>query len=475
MGVFFGLFILLGMWQILLVPFFQGPDEQVHYATIQFWAEPKEKTWLREKDTDFFQNDDIRYWNFSEEVREAGYRLEFDHIKWQSENTPSFTPHSPYGPHEELITHNEWGRVITTIPENTSGTWSLYYLLGEKIETFFSNYSLFNRLFLLRAFSLSISLGTLLIAYLAARALGWAKTTALTFTALIAFQPMFLATSAIINLDILLFFAFSLFSLGAIRWLSDGPSISRFLILITAALIGIFTKGPGIVLIGLSGLLIGYSLYQRYQSIYRERFFAGALITVLIIANILALITPPEILTNFLYFGKESSFSSPTESIASYLDETMSWSAFERTSLSYWGNFGWLDAAVPDFMLQVILAIEILALFGLMWLFLDQNPPRFLPNKRILLFAFVSIIALQLAIRFFDWRVFDATGKILIGTPGRYFLPNILPHILLVVSGLGYWLGTKECFQSLLRLLALLMFLLTLYCSWFIILPRYYL
>ncbi len=29
---------------ILLVPFFQGPDEQVHYATVQHWAEPDEKT-----------------------------------------------------------------------------------------------------------------------------------------------------------------------------------------------------------------------------------------------------------------------------------------------------------------------------------------------------------------------------------------------------------------------------------------------
>jgi hypothetical protein len=87
----------------------------------------------------------------------------------------------------------------------------------------------------------------------------------------------------------------------------------------------------------------------------------------------------------------------------------------------------------------------------------------------------LAIILMQFAIRFFDWRYFDTTGQIVIGTPGRYFLPNILPHFLLLVSGLGYFLPTRLAFDRLLAILSALLFLLTIYTTWAIILPRYYL
>jgi len=100
---------------------------------------------------------------------------------------------------------------------------------------------------------------------------------------------------------------------------------------------------------------------------------------------------------------------------------------------------------------------------------------EFLPEKKYIIFFIGIILALQLAIRFYDWRVFDATGQILIGTPGRYFLPNIIPHILLIVTGLGFFTRNKKQFHILLKILALLMILLSLYSIINVIIPRYYL
>lgn len=466
-------FFVLGSWLALLVPFFQGPDEQVHYATLQHWAEPEEKTWPITENREFNRSDDIRTYRFSEEVREAAHQMQFDEIKWQPTNTQSFSAQQD-GPKESEILENDWKRYIDTYPANTSGAWSLYYWMGSKIEASFVDYPIFDRLFFARLLSVCIGALIVLIAFTSARQLGWSPTIATLFASLIAFQPMFLATSTVINIDILLVLAFSLFFSGAVLWISTGPTTRSVCLTFAAMLIGLFTKGPGIVLIGLLFVLALFSLYRHYGKRCRD-FFPYCLLAGFVIASLLFIFIPAHILANFLHLGTTSVFTSPLESIGAYLEKTLTVGAITWTAMTYWGSFGWLDTNLPGLVLQIILAIETVSLFGLTWLFFDKAPPHFLPRKAILLFALISIISLQLAIRFFDWRIFDTTSKILSGTPGRYFLPNIIPHLLLVVSGLGYFMRTREAFQKLILALSASLFILTSYALWFVILPRYYL
>lgn len=468
-----GLFFILGIWLALLLPFFQGPDEQVHYATIQHWAEPDEKKWVITESQNLNQSDDIRTYHFSEEVRETAHRLQFDEIKWQPTNTQSFSI-SENGPRESEVTGNNWKRYIDIYPTNTSGTWSLYYWLGSGIERFFTDQSILDRIFFSRL--LSVCIGTLIVilAFATARKLDWSPALSTLFASLIAFQPMFLATSSVINIDILLVFAFSLFFYGAVIWFIDGATPKSIIFLFAAISIGIFTKGPGIILPGLLIVLILFSGYRHYGTRYRD-FLPYGLLAGFALASLLFILAPAHILANFLHLGSTSVFSNPLESISAYFEKTFTSGAITWTAMTYWGSFGWLDTNLPESILHFILAIEVLGIFGLIWLFFDKNPPRFLPSKHILLFALISLIFLQFAIRFFDWRIFDTTGKILIGTPGRYFLPNIIPHLLLVVSGLGYFTRTRESFQKLLLTLSISLFVLVSYALWFIVLPRYYL
>lgn len=468
-----GLFLVLGTWIALLVPFFQGPDEQVHYATIQHWAEPSEKTWPIIESREFNQGDDIRTFRFSEEVRETAYRMQFDEIKWQANNTQHFTA-TREGPAENEIRDSNWKQYIDTYPANTSGTWSLYYWLGAGIERLLSDNSIFDRLFFDRLLSVAIGALTVLVAYLLARRLGWSPIIASMFASLIAFQPMLLATSSVVNIDILLIFAFSLFFYGGVLWISSGLTIQSVSIALVATLIGVFTKGPGIILAGLLIVLMLFSGYRRYSASCRD-LFPYCLLFGFVITSLFFIFTPAHILANFLHLGAASVFASPLESISAYIEKTLTLGAITWTAVTYWGSFGWLDAYIPKTILHIILAMETAAAFGLIWLTFDKDPPRFLANKSVLLFACISILFLQFAIRFFDWRIFDATGKILSGTPGRYFLPNIVPHVLLLVSGLGYFTRTRESFQKLLLVLSVSMFALTSYALWFVILPRYYL
>ena len=85
------------------------------------------------------------------------------------------------------------------------------------------------------------------------------------------------------------------------------------------------------------------------------------------------------------------------------------------------------------------------------------------------------IIALQVAIRFFDWRVFDYSNEILIGQPGRYFLPNITAHLIIIITGLGFLLRKETRFMLALKVLALVMILLQIHAILNVIIPRYYL
>ncbi len=467
-------FLVLGTCQTLIIPFFQGPDEQVHYATVQNWAESREMAQPAASRPEPTQSDDIQTYRFSEEVRETAHRMQFDEIKWQGTNTQRFATKSRDGENEGEIRSNAWHRSIDVYPTNASGTWSLYYLLGSGIELLSSTLPIFDRMFLVRFLSVVIGMLTVLLAYTTARKLSWSPGIATIFASLIAFQPMFIATSAVINIDILLIFSFSLFFYGAVRWFADGASLPSGGILLFATFLGIFAKGPGIVLLGLLLILFTVSFYQQFRTICRERLFT-CFLGFFVVTILVFIFIPPDILANFLHLGTTSVFSTPLASLSAYIEKTLSAGPILWTAVSYWGSFGWLDNSFPRSFIHIILTIETVAVFGLLWFCFDKNPPRFLPKKRILILAVLSVTLLQLAIRFFDWRVFDATGEILIGTPGRYFLPNIIPHLLLVVSGLGYLLPTPCAFRRLLLIFSASLFSLVIYATWFVIVPRYYL
>jgi hypothetical protein len=94
-----------------------------------------------------------------------------------------------------------------------------------------------------------------------------------------------------------------------------------------------------------------------------------------------------------------------------------------------------------------------------------------------------AIIVLQIGIRVADWRVFTGEGSLVLGTPGRYWLPNIVPHFVLLSLGLKVVMAgfskrkimQRKYFEwSLLGFLVLMMLYWT-YEVVDIIIPRFYL
>ncbi len=411
--------------------------------------------------------------HLSEEVTKTGQALQFDQVKWQEENTPQFTSDT-VGINESLITTNYFKRYIDIYPQNISTNTSYYYWITSWLEKTFSFLGFIERFFLMRFFSLLLYLGTIVAAYHIAKQLFVTHLRQILFTVLIAFQPMLLATGVIVNIDIALIFGATLFFLGALGVITK-PTYKSHLLLITGLLLAFLGKASGIAFVPVYLLVYLFFFQQKYQFSYqkilRSGFYAGSALLLLVFFSI-----PKDILATFLNLGVPSKFSSPLESLLTYLDKTIGLDVFLRTHTSYWGNFGWLDTKINTSLLHSIAFVELIAWIGILVFLFSKKIKDYLPQKSMIILSLGMIFFLQFAIRFYDWRVFDTTGKIVIGTPGRYFLPSLVPHLLILVTGLGFlFTKNKRQFTTLLKALTLSMILLCLYAIFDVIIPRYYL
>lgn len=469
------LFILKGFLISGLFPIFQGPDEPVHYGTVQYFAETENKTWeiYQREDRGVYGN--INTFHLSEEIKQTANILKFNEITFKKNNSQEFSEELYFGKSEEDINTNIWKHYTDIYPVNKASGNPFYYFLASLIEKTFSSENILVRFFLIRFFSVFLGALMVFLAYLISRKIGFSEKISLLLSAIIAFQPMFSFMSAIVNLDVLLFFAFTLFSYGAVCLLKNGIAAKNILILVASAIIGILTKGPGVVLVIALYPLFAYAVYKKLN--IKKALFSLYLILFSILLAMLAYgILPQDYLIRITHSHAESKFESVSTSLAKYLDKTANISKVEYTVASYWGNFGWLDTKISGSVVDFIFVMEIIGFFGIFWyVFSKKKGPDYLPEKKYFVFFLLLILALQLAIRFYDWRTFDSAGKIVIDTPGRYFMPNIAAHFTVLFSGLAVFLRKKEYFELLLKFALVLMVIFQFYCIFNLIIPRYYL
>jgi len=466
-------FLTKGLAIIFITPLFQGPDEAIHYATIQYRAEPTEKTWNREQQTPHNNAQDISTYHYSEEVIRSAQALQYDEIKFEEENTLAFS-HDSIGLNEKEMLENKWDPFVTVTPVSAAGVSSWYYTIGSKLEQMISHQPITVKMLVLRLFSLLLGTLSILFFYLATRKI-WDHQIAILITTVIAFQPMFSFMTTVINIDSALYLSFAIFFYTGISIIKDGLSWKNATLSSTGAILGITAKGPGIVLIVLLFPLFAFGLWKRSSTSPQKFFLRFSLISIACIITSL-FIAPKQYLAGIVNASNASKFSSPTESIREYLDKTIRMSEFHDTEVSYWGNFGWLDTPVPNWTISTIVLVEIISYGSIFFFLFRKKPfPDFLPSKTIILAALIIIFTLQGAIRFYDWRIFDTTGQILIGQPGRYFLPTLFSTILVVTTGIGLLLRKHKHFHFALQTFAILMILFQLSSIINTLIPRYYL
>lgn len=474
-------FFLKGVFLVTLQPIFGGQDEARHYDTIQHLAQPQDvlssidQDW-RPNDSGLRDKDNFDSYNFSQEIQKTAQATNTNILRGDMFNTLIFSD-SSYGKNESEIDSKVWKPYNYYVHPDIAGTASsLYHKVTSHLEALLSEQTILTRFYLLRI--LSVTLGTLALyfCYLTARTSGFSFSISLIITALVSFQPKFSLYFTNINYDVFLIPMFFLFTFAGVHALKNGLSWKNIALFIVSIIIAVETKATGYILLIALTALLSYFLYTKIQ--FKSKRFRYEILGLCI--SLLLLLTS-FLYNHFLITGL--SFQKTLLSIHSYVSKTITFGKFIMPSDTYWGILGWTNSFWLGYTPWLILLVELMAIIGISLLFFSQkfseHTPSFLPAKKYILFLTGMIVALQLGVRIVDWSVFSQLGGMTMstGTPGRYFLPNLSAHILLMATGLGALLAyTKKerYFETILLGLLILMFSLMMYLTFNALILRFY-
>lgn len=468
-------FFLKGVFLVALYPLFFGPDEAKHYNTIQYFSEPKEKNWAVNEIGQNIDNQKIETYNFTEEIEKTAWAVNFDDVRWKIYGSAPFAQ-GWIGQNEKEITGAEWSRLNKDYPPSIVGKTKLYHSITSKIEQFLSGYNLLVRFYAIRIFSVIIGTICLLLFYFTAKNSGFSPKNSLLITAIIAFQPGFSTAASFVNYDILLIFAFSLFILGAVLLVKKGLGFISVLLIVLGVIIGFFAKGVTIVLLPVIVVLAIIAAHRK--NISGKKIFYYVLITAVILATLIFIFEQGYNLKSIISLpdqGAEQPQKDIFDSTKEYLAESFAPGRMELTSVMYWGNHRWANGTFSQTATKAIWLVEALAALGIITFLLYSKKMDFLPEKRIIILMIIILLALQIGVRFYDWKVFYKTDGFDLGAAGRYFMPNIIAHFIVVLSGIGAILRKDNYFELALKIILILMIAFSLYFIFNLIIPRFYL
>ena len=468
-------FFLKGVFLVTIQPIFSGQDETRHYNTLQYLTEPEdavtEDEKIRKKNTEKLRDkDNFNTYNFSEEIQKTAEATDTEILRSELYNTIRFSPSSD-GMNESDINARIWRPYNYYAEPDVAGTTSLYHKTATQIERLFSDQSILVRFSLIRIFSVLLGTFAVYLSYQIARTIGLSTKVSLILTAILAFQPKFSLYLTNINYDVLLIPAFFLFTYAGVLALKNGLNWKDLSLLLLSILIATETKGTGYILVVVFLALIGYLLSEKVKlqnKKARYSIYGACFIISLAVISFL-----------FSHFFQIKNLSS----VGDYISKTITFNRFVLPSETYWGTLSWVNSSLLSNATNIIFVIEMIALLGIGLLLFSkkfkEDYPSFLPTRKYVIFLISMIIALQIGVRIADWSVFSRIGgmKMSLGTPGRYFLPNLVSHILLVGVGLGAllaWLKKEQYFEPILLTILISIFSLMMYLIFNVIILRFY-
>lgn len=461
------------------VPLFQAPDEQFHYATVQYYAVPKEYRPLPENFPSRVA-DDISTQNISPELRSFLEKTDFYKIRWKPDNRMVFAENSAFGIGEQDLRNNKPSPFVDRFPPWIIESYGpAYYKSMGFVEKMLSGQSIMERVFAIRLFS--AFLGTLLVlcAYFIFRELFLNKAESVMLAGVVSFQPALTAVNASINVDPLLFLAFALFTLGSVRILRNKTGAGTLIFLVAGTVLGIHIKPPGYLMAAMLPILAFFWLRlhqgERLGSYSRKTKFFGAMI---LAAALLGAV--------YVALGKYlAGLLKIAPLVPKYVAYELTYGPTFGRLLSYWGCFGWVDTKLPRFFIFSIGALLAVSVLGIVKYFIRewrQRSSEKTADDRIffqqILYFLLFAAGLSLAIHAVNLLYANphdvADQSQSIGLQGRYFFPAIIPQMALLAFGFVFLFSkVRRCWIFLLLLTA--MAFLNFWSLFDVIIPRYYL
>jgi hypothetical protein len=464
------------------VPIFQAPDEQAHYATIQHYAEPENyKPQSYNFPTSKTDHYNYKTQNLSPELKATLKNTDFRKIRYNYRITFPFEENTLENSEEKEIREAELSRFIEEYPPWETGYSPQYYKIAASLENIFANLSIFERVYIIRMFSVSIMVLLVFIGYSCFRELSLSPRESLLLAGALSFQPMLTFITSSINVDSFLFLGFFLFIWGGLK-LTKRFSLTALALMAFGTWLGSQAKPIGYFMVPAAIFLFLYLLAVKFK--FKEPLkkvlhpkngsfgktllkFTGVIATLLLSA--FALLKFYELFKR--YFQNWQIF----EKLPAQIAEQMEYENMLRRSFSYWGNFGWLDTCLKFHYIIGIWVLLGIATGGFIFYLRNQNQKRkrgSLEAKiqlRQFLFLLFMLTGLYCSIYFVN--LFIPT----VAYQGRYFLPSVIAKFSLLGFGFAYFFQKIMSREQALFTLLILMLFLNMISLFSFLIPRYYL
>ena len=465
------------LWSIAL-PLWQGPDEEDHYNVIQFIGELG-----RLPDAaDTFLIDEVAV---SRQLADVG------RLPYAPEQRQAFSDAS-IGPGEEALAdlspETRSSFELEMVGKLNKAT-PLYYMIASVPYRWFADQDLLARVQIQRLFSLVMSAGIVVAAYLIARQLFPQRPAMrLTIPILVAFQPMMSQMTAVITVDGFYILTYSVLILLSILIFRNGLDWKLGLATGIVFAVGFLTKPTINGYAPLIGLLVLYDLWRGEGR--RKQIIIGAIVmgvTILIPAG-WWMLRSLRISNELFYFNPvvegHRIIQNPFydyQPLVHMLDYYRS--VIGGMFVTWWAHFGWIDTALPPWIYDLLRLLTVAAVAGLALLLWRSWPDR--PSFEawrsgtrdaplvVWVFLTLTVLVPVLLLQVYDltywWQY--GNGR---GLQGRYWLGTIVPMLTLLAVGLlalvpQRWHGTAH------NLLRAGMIVLSIAALLGYVLPRYYL
>ena len=426
---------------IAVVPIWHTPDEQAHFATIQNLAEGVIRpgyTGLTHSEELLISERFLGTERGSKRVNRftfnPGYKIEY--------------VSGPVGQYEEEIKNLPKSTRTNMLEKEAASYYPLYYQIGKIIYPIFYNADLFVRVYAVRLFSILPILAITFFSYLTAREIfEKEKYLHLVIPILVSFHPMVTFINAGVTNDgvnILLFTAFLYFAIFAIK---NGLDFRNLVAMAAILGLGQITRPQFLVTLPLFLIVFLYDFFANKRKILES--LAKILIFVPIMLLFGGWFTVQKAFGNLTETGipipyyESGQPSTPVNlNLLTHLKNSLI-QFDQQTFYWYWGVFKWLSLVYPAIVNQILKGISFLAGIGvLLWFLKILKEKEFSKTTQAILFLLFASILTAFAVFFVDWRHIVTQGFSL-GVQGRYFLPTVLAHMILLAIGILALMPTK--------------------------------
>ncbi len=429
-------FFLKSIIYMIITPIWHGPDEQAHFAQVQYIAEfghpvPNLNT-FKDLSEEIYISEEI----LGTLRNQQGMNKFTLHPEYRLDYTSS-----TLGKYEHLVNSQPLSTRKTFVKYEATRYPPLFYYLSAPFYRLGYSLGLIDRVMLTRIASIIMGLTVVYFTYKTA-ALVVNQQQALTVAVIVAFQPMFGYLTATVNSDNLMNAVFIIFLFFCVKFITTQKITSHDSIALLITIIaGLFTKPHFVIVFAIIATLPIFliPLIKQAAKSYPKIFFAVfTTVFVLIIARInqpiLGLLQGKPLAFSEV---RTSSITNPNNPIT--LPQHFFWTI--RHTMAevvpwYWGVFNWLGVTLPRVVNRIINRILILAALGLgAWCIKHRNIPKWQSPEKAVAFLALSSAVYFVVLMLWDWLFVRGQG-FSFGMQGRYYFPTLVAHITLLVIGL---------------------------------------